>query len=284
MRPGEQWQKALPGSGGLSYGYTPGQLTLRWAVDQKYTDLHRAEIIDVEHGAGHLQGTEMKPFEDQSFCLTTRPHGKVFVFACKDKAEKEQWYSAVKSALEKLRRDKKRMNSSVKIVEEFKTRPLGFRVGEQFVQSPAGKTIEVLVVARIHDASAHLRKKGLVEGMVITASEDSEGRTDFASMKYSEKVEVIKNNKEPFRLTFEGRQYLYETSKASPHPKDLSMEVLYPELFQALTTEGTEQREALYNHNQELREWLDRPDFKELLRELMSNPRKLRAFLMDKEL
>jgi len=179
------------------------------------------------------------------------------------------------------------MNSDYEFTLEFKERPLGFRVEERFIIDENGKKVEILMVTKIQDDHEHLRDQGLVEGLNVIACNDS----DFTLLTYPDKLEIIKGAEYPFNLKFQGKKFMRKSggSPKGGHARDVSMQVLYPELFAALTTEGSDAREQLYNHplaknNPEIRKWLDREDFKDHFKSLMSDPDKLRDFLVNNKL
>jgi len=179
-------------------------------------------------------------------------------------------------AQERIEKKRITMETDIRIEIEFAKRPLGFRVEKV---ANGVDSDNALSVTKIKEAYGNLREKGLTEGMNVVACND----TDFTSYNFTDKLSVIKSAELPFKLTFTGKEYLYERNPNES--RRLSMEVLYPELFAALTTEGSKTREALYNHelvraNSDIRAWLDRKDFKEHLKELMSNQEKLSEFLL----
>jgi len=263
-------------------GWTPGQLILSYA--ETPTEMTRMHITKVIDGAEAVRGSD---YDGRTFSLVTEPNAKVIAFACESADDKAKWFKTLSDAMERFEKETRNMNSIFTFTMEFKERPLGFRVEERFLTGNDGKEVEVLMVTKIQDTHEHLRKQGLVEGLVVTACND----IDFIPLTYAKKLEIIKGTEYPLKLTFEGKKYL-RNSQANPetsNTRDVSMQILYPELFAALTTEGSDVREELYNHplvqsNPEIKQWLDRPDFKELFQELMSDPDKLRDFLMNKHL
>merc|ERR1719461_1649095 len=168
------------------------------------------------------------------------------------------------------------MNKEFEIELEFAKRPLGFRVEEQFIPRPDGGEDDVLVVSMIQDEYEHLRDQGLAEGLIITKCND----TDFTPLSYTQKLDIIKKVQFPIKLTFKGRGYMKRTDsmKSLPvvgHSRDVGMQALSKE---------TLLKHPLVKKNPELKTWLDRPDFKELIEELISDPMKFKEFLQDKTL
>jgi len=260
-------------------GFVAGKMILSYADDEKSEQLTRVEVTEVIDGAQNVKGAE---YEGRTFSLQTKD--KVIAFAAADKAEKTKWFDTLSSALSNMKKEADNMNASYTFDYEFKESPLGFRVEERFI-TEGEKQVEVLMVTKIQDEFEHLREVGLMEGLVVIAC----GETDFRPLKYPEKLEIIRNSEYPMKLTFEGKNYMKEAGASAGHNRDVSMQLLYPELFNALTTEGSEEREDLLKHplvqsNPEIKKWLERPDFKDLLQDLMTDPDKLRDFLMNKTL
>jgi len=277
-------------------GYTAGQLTLCWADDEKSTELSRAVVTNVMDGSANVKSKEC---EGRVFTVEVKPK-KLLAFLCETKASKDKWFSTISGALktdEKLNED---MNEEYYITLKFEKRPLGFRVEEQFIPNAKGTEDEVLVVAMVQESHEHLRGKGLVEGLIITKCND----IDFTGMTYNQKLEVIKKDG-PITLTFKGRGYLKKqdssrmTIDSTAHNRDVSMQALYQqgdlkelqdEITKSLQNENNElTREELLSHplvkkNPELKVWLERPDFKELVQELISDPVKFREFIQNREL
>lgn len=264
-------------------GYSPGQLIVSWADDEKSSEVSRARVTKLYEGSENVRGTE---YANRTFSLETTPNKKVIAFACDSEDEKNKWFSTISGALERFVKETKDMNSDYTFSIEFTEKPLGFRVEERFVMDENNKKVEILMVTKIQDTHEHLKTKGLVEGLNVVACND----TDFWPLTYPEKLEIIKGAEYPFKLTFTGKKFLKAGGgEKGSHARDVSMQILYPEVFAALTTEGSDAREELYNHplvkqNPEIKKWLDRDDFKEHFQELMSDPDKLRDFLMNKQL
>lgn len=277
--------------------FTGGQLTLCYADKETDSKLTRAVIVGVRDGQGEVKSKE---YEGRVFSVVTEPNDKVIAFACKSAEDRNKWFKTLSEALDHDEKMDDEMNKEFEIELEFKNRPLGFRVEEQFIPRPDGGEDDVLVVAMIQDEYEHLRDQGLAEGLIITKCND----TDFTPLSYTQKLNIIKKVNFPIKLTFKGRGYMKRTDsmKSLPvvgHTRDVSMQALYQTDLDKLSTEllaqlesGGEQaltKEALLKHplvkkNPELKTWLDRPDFKELIEELISDPMKFKEFLQDKTL
>jgi len=264
-------------------GWAPGSLVLVWADDEKSQTLSRAPITELIDGATAVNDKE---YENRTFSLKTSPGDKIIAFAASNEEEKERWFKTIADAMESIKSETEEMHVQFDISREFTSRPLGFRVEEQVLETKDGKTSDVLMVTKVDPALA----KEIPTGLIVVKCND----TSFAGLKYSEKLEAIKSAEFPFNLTFRGQEFIRAgTTKATTvrakHNRDVSMQVLYPELFAELTKDGSSSREALLKHplvqgNPEFKSWLERSDFKDLLQDLMSDPEKLRQFLTNKEL
>lgn len=266
-------------------GWAPGSLVLVWSDDEKSQTLSRAPITELIPGA---EAVSDKEYENRTFSLKTS-EGKIIAFAAANEEEKNRWFDTIGGAIESIKKETVDMHVQFDIEREFTARPLGFRVEEQILETKDGKTSDVLMVTKVDPALA----KEIPTGLIVVKCNDK----SFAGLKYSEKLEAIKGAEFPFTLTFRGQEFLRAGLKPSgpaptvraTHARDVSMQVLYPELFAELTKDGSSSREALLKHpvvqnNPEFKSWLERSDFKDLLQELMSDPEKLRQFLTDKEL
>lgn len=274
-------------------GFIEGQLTLVWAENEKSTELSRAHITKLIDGADNVKSAE---YDGRKFSLETQPNSKIIAFAADDQKEKERWFQTIDTAMEQIADEKDAMNSTYTFELEFKDRPLGFRVEEQFIEVADGKEDEVLVVAKIQPSHEHLRDQGLTEGLIVSKCND----VDFTNMNYTEKLEIIKKVQFPIRLTFHGHGFLQKQSidhGIAPigHSREVTMSQLYPGveestsyLQEQLELSNEEARQNLMEHplvkkNPEIKVWLERPDFKELITELMNDPKKFKEFLMSKE-
>jgi len=265
-------------------GWTSGSLVLNWSDDENSQTLSRAMIVELIDGAAAVGDKE---FETRTFSIKTAPNGKVIAFAAKDAEEKERWFQAISSAMDGISAETTGMNTEFELEHTFVARPLGFRVEEQILKAVDGSSKAVLMVTKVEQAAL---QKILPPGLVVTRC----GELAFDGLEYTKKLEAIKGSECPFVLGFKGYNFLRAADAASKpktvraaHARDVSMQVLYPELFAELTKDGSESREALLKmpvvqDNPELKAMLESSDFA-LLRELMSDPEKLRAF-MNKDL
>lgn len=267
-------------------GWAPGNLVLVWSDDEKSQTLSRAPIAELTDGADLVTG---KGFEKRTFSLRTQT-GKLIAFAAKDEAEKDRWFNTVARAMEDIQTETENMHVDFAISKEFKSRPLGFRVEEQELRTKDGADSEdVLMVTKVNLELA----KELPAGLVVTSCNG----VSFEKLTYQEKLDVIKQTECPFSMNFKGKEFLRSAGPSARtkagaragHARDVSMQVLYPELFAELTKDGSMSREAMRKHpivqgNAEFKSWLERPDFKDLLQDLMSDPDKLRDFLTKKDL
>lgn len=265
-------------------GWAPGNLVLVWADDEKSQSLTRAPIVELMEGAPAVGG---KDYEGKVFSLKTAPNNKIIAFAATTAEDKDRWFNAIAGAMDGIRTETTDMHTVFETEREFTSRPLGFRVEEQVLETKDGKSSDVLMVTKVDPALS----KDIQPGLVVTRCNEKE----FEGLKYAEKLEAIKSAEFPFTLRFRGQEFLRAAKGPSggtvraTHARDVSMQVLYPELFAELTKDGSMSREALLKHplvqgNPEFKSWLENPDFKDLLQDLMSDPTKLRAFLTNKEL
>lgn len=262
-------------------GWTPGSLMLQWSDDEKSMTLSRATITKLIDGAAAQKNKE---FENRTFSIETE-NNKIIAFAAKDEEEKKRWFETISTAMASIAEEIESMNEEFVVEKTFEARPLGFRVEEQILKAADGTSTEVLMVTKVEPALG----VDVPAGMTVEKCNE----TEFAGLTYSKKLEAIKTTPFPFTITFKGQGFLKVGSIATKatvrgaHARDMSMQVLYPELFAELTKDGSESREALLKMpvvqaNPELKAMLESSDFK-LLKELMSDPEKLRAF-MNKDL
>jgi len=267
----------------IESGFASGQLQLCWADDEKSTDMTRVHITKLIDGADAVKKSE---YASRCFSLETQPGNKIIALAARDEEEMRRWYDTIKKYMDEIKEESIAMHETYTLQLDFEKRPLGFRVEEQFLVTEDGERKEALMVTKIQKDAEHLRRQGLTEGLVVIGCNGK----DFRPLTYTEKLDIIKTSKYPISLDFEGFEYLKqgEATRAA-HVRDVSMAVLYPELLAQLSQEDSIAREALTSHplvanNKEFQEWVKRPDFKDLLKGLMSDPDKLRSFLMNNEI
>jgi len=267
----------------IASGFASGQLTLCWADDEKSTEMTRVQITKLMDGAEAVKQSE---FVGKTFSLQTQPGNKIIAFAAKNATEMKRWYNTIKRCMDEITAENVAMHETFSLTLEFEKRPLGFRVEEQFLINEDGEKKDTLMVTKIQPDAEHLRKQGLIEGLIVVSCNGK----DFRSLTYSEKLDIIKSEEYPIKIEFEGFAYLKEKDAIrAAHVRDVSMAVLYPELLAQLTKEDSIAKEALTSHplvanNKEFQDWVKRPDFKELMAGLMADPDKLRAFLMNNEI
>merc|ERR1719192_1332268 len=121
-RPGEK----------VENGYSPGQLIISWADDEKSSELTRAHVTKLIDGADNVR--ESAKYEQRTFSLETQPNNKVIAFACDTEDTKNKWFTTISSALERFVKETKDMNSDYEFELIFDKRPLGFRVEERFIE------------------------------------------------------------------------------------------------------------------------------------------------------
>jgi len=210
-------------------------------------------------------------YKDRVFAVETYPNvrkdrKKVLVFAAEDQEECRRWFHVMQRAVADA--PKTEIEQEPHIFElTFEKRPFKFGVDIDITGTK-------LLVTSIQD-----KELGLVEGVQVVSCND----TNFEGQPHHEMINALCYTDPPLTIRFaatpqqlRGLDIDTEALAAGKsHRRELSMAELYP---------AEEYAESPISHplvkdNEEFKQWLKNPAFKELMEGLIKDPQKLTEFI-----
>jgi len=211
-------------------------------------------------------------YKDRVFAVETYPNvrkdrKKVLVFAAADQEECRRWFHVMQRAVADA--PKTEIEQEPHIFElTFDKRPFKFGVDIDITGTK-------LLVTSIQD-----KELGLVEGVQVVSCND----TNFEGQPHHEMINALCYTDPPLTIRFAAtpeqlRGLDIDTdalAAGKSHRRELSMAELYPAEEYAVESPISH---PLVKDNEEFKQWLKNPAFKELMEGLIADPQKLTEFI-----